>query len=58
MRKIIMKLQNAAREVANGDMAIIIKLLKPKEQRILITKIIADTHERLSESVAYFRGFC
>ena len=41
---------NAAREAANGDMSVEIEPLKPKDERILTTKIIAENHKRLTES--------
>ena len=52
-----MERPNAAREAANGDMSVTIKLLKSKEKIILITKNIGYIHERLTESQTYFRSF-
>ena len=50
LRKVIMERLSLAREASNGDMKVTIEPIKPKEKRILTTKIIGDTHDHLAKS--------
>ena len=47
---------NAAHAAAIDDTAVA-NPLTPKEKHILVTKVIGDCHEQLTESNTYWRGF-
>ena len=57
MRREIMRRLREAREAAGTAHGVTIKPMTPRERRILITRAVADEHERLSASGCYLRGF-
>ena len=48
---------NAVRVSSNANASVTIEPQNPKEKRTLMTKVIGDTHEHLTESQKHFRAF-
>ena len=57
MRAEMAKRLREARAAAGGAEGIVVQRMTPKEKRILITKAVADEHEKLTTSTAYARAF-
>ena len=57
MRQEMMKRLSEARKAAGGAEGVTVKALTPCEKRIVITKAIADEHERFTKIMAYWHGF-
>ena len=55
--KVIMERLDAARAAANVNANVIIEPLTPKEKRMLMTMVICDAHESVTESQTCFRAF-
>lgn len=54
MTKVIMEQVKTTRAAVGGDITVTFEPLKSNDKRVQITKVIVNTHERISVSTSYF----